>query len=509
MAKLNLKLAALLALAAFAASAARPVARWDVVPDQAFAGRFQPGVCAFHAEGVTVEFRIGGKLVHTADHPTLNRQSGVWEFWCPLDAAVFPDGLVTLEARAVPLAAGQASYDLPPLNLYANARGTLTVAQTNWVDSASGDDAGFGTAAAPFRTLAKAVRSTPPGGAINLKPGSYASDALGGGSERLFWTTIQAAPGAARDAVEVGPGRPGTQRLRWRGVTLFCDVEGTYTSILSGENGKHAVWLDGCKAYNKKGRWAANTQTFGNRYVAYVTGGVTTELHNGPAAVLIRDHALEVITSDAWTGGNKLVVNSSCRDIDPGSTGAHPDFHQSHAAAPGWCEDVILYNVRGTECLCQGLFGVRLRNAAFVNVLFEKGDTVMFSQYSEEMENALFLHVTIANQAWLWRNGFSPADVWVVNSLFPSMRQLDAGEKPGLRVESCHFADAQKTMGIQATVGDPLFRSPEKHDYRLQPTSPARSAARALQCVPADIDGVLHPATNRGRGCYADGPARQ
>jgi hypothetical protein len=499
----NFSLGALLLLFACTASAVRPVARWDVVPDQTFTGRFQPGVCAFHTEGVKVEFRIDGKLAHTAEQPALNSQSGVWEFWCLLDAAKIPDGLITLEARAIPLAAGHDSYDLPPLTLYANARGTLTVAQTNWGDSVHGDDSGLGTATAPWRTLAQAIKRTPSGGTINLKPGSYASDALNGGSSRPYWTTIQAAPGVSRDAIEVGPGRPSTQRLLWRGVTLFCDIESTYTSILTGENGNHMVWLDNCKAYNKKGRWAAGAQTFGNRYVAYVTGGVTTEMGNGPTAELIRNHALETITSDAWTGGNKLVVNSSCRDINPGKTAAHPDFHQSHAVAPNWCEDVILYNVRGTECVSQGLFGIRLRNAAFVNVVFERGDTVMYSQYSEEMQNALFFHITIANQPWLWRAGFAPTDVWVVNSLFTSMSQFDAGEKPGLHVESCHFIDAKKRMGTQATTGDPLFRAPATNDYCLQSGSPARGATRTLQCVPADIDGVPYPPANRARGCYA------
>jgi hypothetical protein len=60
--------AAALALAA-TVCAARPVARWDIVPDQVFTGVFLAGVCAFHAAGVQVEFRVGGSLVHTAANP--------------------------------------------------------------------------------------------------------------------------------------------------------------------------------------------------------------------------------------------------------------------------------------------------------------------------------------------------------------------------------------------------------------------------------------------------------
>ena len=92
---------------------------------------------------------------------------------------------------------------------------------------------------------------------------------------------------------------------------------------------------------------------------------------NGPGGSIIRNHTLYRITSDAFTGSGRLVVNSDCIDIDPGSTGAHPDFHQSYSPAPNWCQDVILYNVRGLKGLSQGLFGHRLRNTAFVNLLFD------------------------------------------------------------------------------------------------------------------------------------------
>ena len=48
----------LLALAAASALAARPVARWDVVPDQRVSGTFLAGVCAFHENGVRVRILI-------------------------------------------------------------------------------------------------------------------------------------------------------------------------------------------------------------------------------------------------------------------------------------------------------------------------------------------------------------------------------------------------------------------------------------------------------------------
>ena len=43
------------------AKAARPVARWDVVPYQRIDGVFKAGVVAFHDEGVQVVFEVAGK----------------------------------------------------------------------------------------------------------------------------------------------------------------------------------------------------------------------------------------------------------------------------------------------------------------------------------------------------------------------------------------------------------------------------------------------------------------
>jgi hypothetical protein len=101
--------------------------------------------------------------------------------------------------------------------------------------------------------------------------------------------------------------------------------------------------------------------------------------------------------SDVWTGSS-VVINSHAYDVNGGPTDAHPDFHQSYAVAPDWVEvcmyfevvsyslvviqNVILYNCKGYNITAQGLFGSRIRNSAFVNVLIEKVNTVMYSQYS-------------------------------------------------------------------------------------------------------------------------------
>ncbi len=494
------RIARLLVLAfalAAPAFAARPVARWDVVPDQRVSGTFLAGVCAFHEDGVRVAFSIDGKFVRIANEPRLNPRTGVREYVFPLDTSKLPDGPVTIGARARSGGEKPEEFDLPPLTLYANNGGSLTVADTLWVDSAHGDDAAAGTEKAPLKTIAAAMKRVPVGGTVLLRAGEYSLAGVKGGSDRPYWTTIAAAPGVARDDVQIAKGRPGTQRLRFKGVSLYCDADSSYTAILDGENGNHIVWLDDCKCYNKKGRWAANANVFGNNYVGYVTGGLTTELNNGPGATLIRDHEVRKIASDVWTGSDKLVVNCTASDVDGGSTGAHPDFHQSHAEAPNWVHDVILYNVTGYNCKCQGLFGVRLRDSAFVNVVFERTTVSDFlTQYSDVMENVLFAHVTLINQTWLWRDGYTPVDVRVYNSCMQRMganaalTPSNGSGADGLLVSNCFFYRSNGAFGQNALSGDPHFADTNASDYALLADSPALANFRPFQCIPTDFRGV-------------------
>jgi len=495
----------------FQAQAARPVARWDVVPDQLIDNSFNAGVVAFHDKGVKVEFSINSNLVYTAENPTLNKRTDVWEFWFKLDPSKYPDGKLLIDAKAICLnnIPENPAYELPSLTLYANSGKTLGSTIVKWVDSINGDDSSAGTEAAPYNTLVKGVTSTPSGGTIYLKAGGYSSQALGGGSSRPYWTTISAAPDLDWDDVEVGNGRPSTQRLKWANLSLYTEnsSEG-YATILSGENGNHSVWVDNCKSYNKGGRYAASTTLFGNRYVAYVTGGLVTEVANGPGGSIIRGLKLAKITSDAWTGSGKLVVNCFTEDIDRGPTSAHPDFHQSYVVSPGWVENVILYNVKGFACKCQGLFGLRLRNSAFVNVMFEKDSGAVYnSQYSGPMENVLFMHINFFNQTWLWRGSGSSAytatDVVVKNNIHGTMSTYEDGSIDGIDLDYNHFVSTTKTMGDNITSGDPKFADPANRDYSLQKTSPAYSTGAFLQCVPTDIDGNPYDKTARNRGPYA------
>ncbi len=489
--------------------ATRPVAAWNVVPFQVFDKSFHIGVVAFHETGCKVEFTVraegadGPARTQTIENPSLNAQSNVWEYWLALDPQALPDGPVEVGAKVIPLGPGMIVRDLAALTLYANGRGSLKFGAPVWVDCGQGDDAADVTEARPLKTLAAAIKKTPDGGTVYLKAGKgYSADSLGGGFPRTHWTVIAAAPGVKRDDVEIGPGRPGTDKLCFRGVTLYSDPPSrAYNTILAGEQGKTIVWLDDCKLYNKKGRWGGGGVAFGNRYVPYITGGLTTEMDNGPGGVLLRGHQIVKITSDAFTGV-QTAVNCSAEDIDPGETGAHPDFHQSHVGDPNAFNTVILYNVWGKRCISQGFFGHNLRDSAFVNCLFHKGDTVMVSQYSGPLDHVLFIHLSLPNQNWLWRDGFQPTNCYMIDCLLTSLSATPKAQAAGMSYEALHVTGAQSPVGKDSSTGAVEFVDAAKLDFRPAPDSAAAVGGVPLQCVPADLDGRPYDASSPSRGCF-------
>jgi hypothetical protein len=215
----------------------------------------------------------------------------------------------------------------------------------------------------------------------------------------------------------------------------------------------------------------------------------------------MRDHRIVKITSDAFTGV-RTAINSSVEDIDPGKTGAHPDFHQSYIGDRTKYNHVILYNCWGKRCISQGFFGHNLQDSAFVNCLFQKGDTVMYSQYSGLMDHVLFIHISLPNQTWLWREGLKTTNCRMINCLISSMGVVKTADVSGLTLESNHFIKAESMRGERATAGEVEFVDPSRQDYHQKPTSAAGKGGTVLQCVPADMDGKPYDRQSPSRGCY-------
>ena len=254
--------------------------------------------------------------------------------------------------------------------------------------------------------------------------------------------------------------------------------------------------------YNRKGRWDGGGVVFGNRYVGYVTDGITTEMDNGPGGVLVRNHKIQKITSDALTSA-RTAINVEVRGIDRGPTSAHPDWHQSYTGGGDKYKTCIIYNCSGFDCLSQGFFGHNLKDSAFVNCIFHRPPGIGYSQYSGHMDHVLWLHCTVPTQTWLWRGTLHGDNCYVVNGIFIKMQESQGGNTDGFTISHNHFINREKPMGSEATTGDPQFVAPGQLDYHVRVSSPAARSGLPLQCVPSDIDGRPRDGRHPTRGCYA------
>ena len=280
--------------AAPAISAARPVAQWDVVPHQRLKEPFKAGVVAFYDKPFYVEFTINGKKAAKVDNPTLNDRTKVVEHWFTIDPASFDiaklkENKLVVGAKAV--AEDGTSHKLPDLLLYCDKDGNLGSKKTIWLDQADGIDYNEGTKESPVKTMKQAVKRAGDGGTVFLsKPGVYTAERIGGGNDRKYWTTIMPAPGLTRKDIRIKGGRTGCDKLKFKDVQIFCDIEGGQGYALAGVDDKSSCWLEDCIVRNKGGRAVARTFVFGNRLTGYVTGGATTEMANGPCCKIVRNH---------------------------------------------------------------------------------------------------------------------------------------------------------------------------------------------------------------------------
>lgn len=501
-------------LAAGTLFAGRPIARWDVIPYQRVSSVFKAGVVAFHEKDVSVEFSVNGKTVHTATKPELNGRTKVWEFVFPFDATQYPDGLVKLGAKAI--VEGEDPYVLPDVELYANSKKTQGVRKAVWVDPVKGNEFADGTEANPFKSIKQGVQKCGDGGTVYLQPGAYQAKMIGGGKDRKYWTRILPAKGVKRSQVKIASGRTGTEKLHFINCELFCDVADGYGTVIMGEGGQTMAWFDNCRIYNKQGRYAGSTIPFGNKLRAFVTGGITEDISNGPNCEIVRNHEVRAIANDAFSGNDCLVVNTKVTDLDATGTSGDPDLFNGFATGSKWVGDVILYNVSALDCKAKALAGQRLRDSAFVNLsIGATGGDLVYSRFSEDMENVLFAHVTLVDQTWQWmqakngRGNFKPNGVRMFNNVLRKMEGFETSDgSQGLLVKGVayynkDFYGKTDVFGEGAVVIERRFAGEAEGNFALPEGSPAATAGIRLQSVPADINGVPYPDGGRPCGAYA------
>ncbi len=432
------------ALASGPLFAARPVARWDVVPYQRVSGVFKVGVVAFHESSVNVLFKVDGRKKWSAKRPTKNDRTGVEEYVFPFDPVKCrcKPGPVTLSATAT--SEGGESYDLPDLVLYADPNGDLGSRKVVYVDPVKGNDFADATRDAPVKTLGMGIKKAEDGGTVMLAAGRYRLDKIGIGKRREYWTTVQPAPGVDGSEVKVEGGRPVTDKLRFRDVDIFAKIGPDANLAIYVGEGRHPLfaWFDGCRMYNSEGRGSGRSMPFGNRLMAYVTGGRTSDVTHGPRCELVRNHTVEKITGSAFSGSNALIANCKVSDIDSDGSGVIASvLYEAQIQYPRWVDNVILFNVEADNCKSRGLVGSRLRDSAFVNVKFATAarDEGNLTRFSLGLDNVIFRNVEISGQDWIWvDNEFGlenvePKDVVMENVKVDNYQGCDVSGFAGIR----------------------------------------------------------------------------
>lgn len=497
----------------------RAIGNWDVVPYQRFSGTFEVGVVGFHEEGLDVVFAVNGEPVGRVAEPTRNPRTGVCEYFVTLDAADYPDGPVTVTATLEPDCVGHLARELAPLVLHANAGGSLGNDTVLRVDCATGDDdAGDGSPGAPYRTIERAFTLVGDGGTVELAAGGCyeLTDDLPP-SGYTHWTTVQPAPGVAREEVEIltyGPGastgRFGEDRVRWRNVRLRKDVEPGYSTLFYLESG-HAVWFDGAELYDARGQWNGGQLLGGNvPWEAYYTDAYVHDIQNAGYR-FGRGVVMENIGSDVFRGASGLLsVNLVVYGIDAGTTDAHPDFFQFYNPDET-VENVVVYNARVYDMGAQGIFGGpgEMRDVAFVNLLMEKdpADSALTSQITGSWDHVLLWHVTTVDAGFFLRETAALRSFFIQNGLYHTLHAGDATSLPTFTIERNHVAtlvwDQPEPMGLYASVGDPGFVDVATDDYHLASGSPAVGRGAPLPGVPVDVEGTPYDPEAPALGCFA------
>lgn len=491
---------------------AKAIARWDVVPYQTFDEEFHIGVVAFHINGIDrVEFSVDGGPWVSVEEMQLNPRTDVWEYTAVLHPEYFDeDGLVEVRAIVWPEGAGVPrvlggefiadSADSGEHSLFAwsNASGSLPSAEV-WCSPTGSDESGDGSQGNPFRNPYKALQSvgnrdgSAGGTTCYLEEGSYSWGpyAYPRFDTENRWATIAAAPGADKSKVVLDASGSSGMRTHLMRVAN-CTIT---VALTTASQPPPSIWFDNCDIVGP-GRYDDFQVVLAQSWLAvYFTDCSTTDVTNAyDSATLARNVSAERLGSDAFSR-SRMVVNATVNDIDAGGTSYHPDLFQISGSSETIWDNILLYNVFGTNINAQGLFAddvAEVNNIAFVNVCAHITAPVMKSQWKDVSSNHLLLwHTTLVNQPFVWRAG-ATRNLSVLGGVWQKVEgtiQSD-GFRNNHYIESDSYAAI--TPGTDITIGDPQFNDPDRFDFSPRADSPLLSRLSPSPSI-ADYFGRTRP----------------
>jgi hypothetical protein len=500
---------------------AKAIARWDVVPYQAFDSTFNVGVVAFHINDIDrIEFAVNGGPWVAVRSMTKNPQTDVVEYWVTLRASDFPDTNVEVRAIAYPkigiprVLAGDSIAANGEHSLWLQSNANHSLVNTNkaiFVSPSGSDSTGDGNSAKPFQTISKALNvagqsGTCQGATIYLKAGTYvyptvAADCTGLGTAR--WLTLESDPAAGKANVIITDAVTApdvyVRKLHVKNLTLK-NLNNNYVFSRPSAVWGNFFWLD-------------NVEYSGNGPVDTPAGPAFSAppIRSGTlyyTDVYVHDHAGSVFNGalarnlSAYNVGGDfinsmaLTVNASVdhmRHNDP----VHADIVQ---IPTGSIDNMIIYGLKGTDVAGQGLaIGTTQpqRDIAVVNALLERA--AGYGYFTWPVVGLPARHVVLRNITWIGytynvdptRGGDHQWNYELSNSVIPAMSDLGDVNAVGWRVFNNHFT-AGTASGSNFTVGDPMFADAPNHDYRPAAGSPLLGRVTQIG-VPFDLAGLSVP----------------
>lgn len=425
---------------------AKAIARWNFVPAQRLSNAFNIGVVAFHRSGINrVEFILDAGPAVAITQSRLNPETNTQEYFVRIDPQQLTTSIHEVRAIVYPnhgearVLAGPLSETTNP-NTKKGEYSAFFVADPNnslprvekYVSPTGSDSKGNGSLENPFQSIMKAVKAIntesggkADGGIVNLLPGehNYGTYAYANLSKTVdSYLTIRPAPGVnSEDApiVSASSGGIRIEHVRFKNVTFRPLVaNNTNTIILTSTGPTRMLWLDGCTLL---GVGRTNPGDWTNSFThVFTTDTFVTQSKNGVNGALVRNAALDVIGSDAFSGSG-LVINSTVRKIDKSGTDFHPDFFQLYSPVGTTRENHIVMNSQMLEpSLTQGLFsGTSIKDVAFKNVIVRSDNSAGFMyifQYGGLTKHMIIQNSQILGPA-IWRvDGSFDGDDIVIKS---------------------------------------------------------------------------------------------